>query len=140
MVAVEPIEKRYLSRLESLQKELTRKGDLNGALAAKAAIDSAKSKLSPGQPGSIILGTWAIKYANGVTRTYVISRDNSVFYQEEKISGRIVRQGNEWLINFGNPKFERLVFKNVLEVEVYGSQAAVAGRRPDVVGTGTNRD
>lgn len=35
---MEPVRKKFRTRLENLQKELTRKGDLDGALAVKAEL------------------------------------------------------------------------------------------------------
>lgn len=136
--AVGPIQKRYLTRLESLQRDLTRRGNLDGALAAKAAIESIEKELTS-YPVTSFAGVWALKYSNGVTRTYIISRDGTVRFVEKNMTGRLVQNGRDILLNFGDGKLERLSFRLVLDIQHYGTQKALAERRPSDTATGTRR-
>jgi hypothetical protein len=60
--ALKPIKARYEQQLQSLQKSLTTKGDLNGALAVKEVIDSLKLS-APDANMSRVVGYW--RFDNG---------------------------------------------------------------------------
>jgi hypothetical protein len=60
--ALKPIKARYEQQLQALQKTLTTKGDLNGALAVKEVIDSLKLTAS-GANISRVVGYW--RFDNG---------------------------------------------------------------------------
>jgi hypothetical protein len=138
--AIKPIEKRYLARLELLQKELTRKRDFDGAQAAKTAIDRLKAMPTSSQLGDTIEGTWRVDYSNGNSRTYLVSADGSVRFIEGANTGKITWNEDAWLIDFGDGKFERAAVKRVLEIEHYTSQAEFDSRKPSVSGTGTRKE
>jgi hypothetical protein len=106
--AVDPIRKHFLDRLETLEKDLTRKGDLDGALAARTERERAGMVADVGfwQP---FVGTWSVHYDNGANHTYEISRDGTVRYREKSQTLSLRRADKDSIIDFGNGKVERVV-------------------------------
>ena len=141
---MEPARKRYRARLETLQKDLTRKGDLEGALAVKAELDAfgGGEKVSNETPlvktPAFFKGTWTVLYSpSGNTRKYVISEDGRVELVGEKLIGKITKNGDDFLLDLNDGKLERLAVKEVLFVEHYYDKARYAmGERPEQTATG----
>ena len=67
---VAPLAKKYVKKLESLQKRLTRKGDVEGAMAVKKEIGRVELLTLDLGP---VVGTWDIRFSNRVTREYRIT-------------------------------------------------------------------
>jgi hypothetical protein len=61
---------RYKTILERLEKSLTRKGDLNGALAVSAEFNKLKANTWSCVSPNPFTGTWTVRYTNKITRTY----------------------------------------------------------------------
>jgi hypothetical protein len=141
---MEPVRKRYRTRLESLQKELTRKGDLDGALAVKGELEafSGGEKTSvekpPAKTPAVLKGTWTVLYSpSGNTRKYVISEDGKVELVGEKLTGKITKNGDDFLLDLNDGKLERLAVKEVLFIEHYYDKARYTmGERPEQTATG----
>lgn len=141
---MEPVRKRYRARLESLQKELTRKGDLEGALAVKGELEAfgGSEKTGVEKPPMKILaslkGTWTVLYSpSGNTRKYAISEDGKVELVGEKLTGKITKNGDDFLLDLNDGKLERLAVKEVLFIEHYYDKARYAmGERPEQTATG----
>ncbi|HEY4262052.1 MAG TPA: hypothetical protein VGM98_17920, partial [Schlesneria sp.] len=116
MAELEPINKRYRSRLEALKEKLTRKGDLSGALVVKAELDLAIAA-NPTQPANALEGTWTIKYDNGYTSVYTFRPDGTVLHHNQQKVGTLKKDGSDILINFNDGKLERITVKQNLVVE-----------------------
>jgi len=124
---LEPIQKRYRSRLEAAQKELTRKGDLPGALAVKAELEQlGLPDKKAATPPTSLKGIWAVKYSNGNVRTYTIREDGTVYFAETNAIGKLSQKGDDLLVDFSDGKLERLVLKQVLSVEHFNPKTLYA--------------
>lgn len=131
--ALAPVQKRYRTRLEALQKELTRKGDRKGAAAVKAELVSLSR--GPAEVSSSVAGTWLVRYDGGITRTYTIQDDGTVLFGEDNRVGRIVREGDDWLLDFNDGKLERLTVKSAIRVEHFNpKELYLTGGKPERTG------
>jgi hypothetical protein len=75
--AVKKIDGYYVKKLEYLMKALTKKGDLEGAMAVKAELDSIKeATVSKAFNLPNLKGTWKITYSNRHHRVVEISKSN----------------------------------------------------------------
>lgn len=138
--AIKPVEKRYLARLETLQKELTRKKDIDGAYRAKVAIDELKANPVSSQLGATLEGTWSVKYSNGNTRSYVVSADGGVRFLEDKMTGKVTWDKDAWVFDFGDGKFERGTVQRMLHIEHYTSNVEFDERKPSITGNGIRKN
>ena len=123
--AVEPIQKRYKDRLESLQRELTKKGDLDGALAAKSALEQLAGEAAVSE-WQRFAGKWTVQNDNGATHTYEISKDGAVHYIEEGTKLRLEARSGDVVLDFGGGKIERLT--TALTTEMFRDGAYPAGK------------
>lgn len=136
---MEPVRKKYRTRLESLQKELTRKGDLDGALAVKTELESIGAPEKPASKNPVSLkGYWTVTYTpSGNVRKYSIREDGRVEMVGEKLFGQITKNGDDWLLDFNDGKLERLAIKDVLFIEHFDPKTAyAAGDKPRQTATG----
>jgi len=58
-----------------------------------------------------ITGSWKIEYTIGTVRTYFIKNDGSVFFGDENRTGTLLKDGDSYVLDFGDNKKERLKFK-----------------------------
>lgn len=124
---MEPVRKKFRTRLESLQKELTRKGDLEGALAVKAELENIGAAEKPSTKPVSFKGTWEVTYTpSGNVRTYSIRDDGRVEMVGEKLFGQIVKNGDDYLLDFNDGKLERLAIKEVLFIDHFDPKAGYA--------------
>lgn len=136
---MEPIQKKLRARLEAAQRDLTRKGDLSGALAVKTELEhlAASDKAASRKNQPPLFGTWTITYGNGVIRNYIIEDDGTVKWVEDKKSGQIVKRGEDILIDFNDGNLERIAIKEVLYVEHFSPKAKYeSGAKMSVFGAG----
>jgi hypothetical protein len=138
--ALKPVEKRYLAKLEALQKDLARKKDVAGALAVKAAMNTFKSKPLSSQLTSTLEGTWMVKYSNGVVRTYIITEDGVVKFVEGEMTGKLVWNQGAWQIEFSDGKLERISMKRMLDIEHYTSRIEFDLDKPSFSAIGTRKE
>lgn len=133
-LALQPLTKKYVNRLKAAQKSLSRQGDVEGALAVKREIDFFAAQTDSGRVPSLE-GKWIIQYENGTQRTYIIRPNGRVLMAEEKLEGRISKNGGDVVLDFGDGKLERLSVKSVLTVEHFNPKSGYPTSKP-VVGTG----
>lgn len=136
---LEPIRKKFRNRLENLQKELTRKGDLEGALAVKAELESIGASEKPAPKNPVTLkGNWTVTYSpSGNVRKYSIRDDGRVEMVGEKLFGQMTKNGDDWLLDFNDGKLERLAIKEVLFIEHFDPKNGYAtGDKPRQTATG----
>lgn len=131
--ALQPVQKRYIARLEGLQKRLARKGDKTGAAAVEAELEKLGAAVSQ-QMRYPIEGKWLVRYHSGATRTYAIHADETVEFIEEKMVGRFKKDGQNVLIDFNDNKLERLYWNTVLVVEHYDPKTAYGNTPPKFSG------
>lgn len=136
---MEPVRKKFRTRLETLQKELTRKGDLDGALAVKTELESFGAQEKPAPKNPVTLkGNWTVTYSpSGNVRKYSIRDDGRVEMVGEKLFGQIAKNGDDWLLDFNDGKLERLAIKEVLFIDHFDPKTGYAtGDKPQQTATG----
>jgi hypothetical protein len=109
--SIQPLQKRYIARLESLQRTATQRGDLESALAIEQELERVQAELA----GTTLLGKWAVEFNNGVTRTYVLKPDGTI-----NANGRdqpLTRDGQHILLREDDGKTKRFSLRTVLFVE-----------------------
>jgi hypothetical protein len=109
--SIQPLQKRYIARLETLQRIATQRGDLESALAIKQELERVQIELT----GTTLLGKWAVEFNNGVTRTYVLKPEDTIH-----ANGRdqpLTREGTDILLREGDGKTKRFSLRTVLFVE-----------------------
>lgn len=63
-------------------------------------------------------GHWAVKYESGVVRTYLIDASGNVVFLEHRQRGRLLKLGDDVLLDLGDKKLERLrLTDGTLQVE-----------------------
>ncbi|MDB5345325.1 MAG: hypothetical protein JWP89_3702 [Schlesneria sp.] len=136
---MEPVRKKFRTRLENLQKELTRKGDLDGALAVKTELESIGTPEKPVPKNPVTLkGNWTVTYSpSGNVRKYSIRDDGRVEMVGDKLFGQITKNGDDWLLDFNDGKLEKLAIKEVLFIEHFEPKTGYAmGDKPRQTATG----
>ena len=131
--ALQPVQKRYIARLEGMQKRMVRKGDKAGALAVEAELEKLGAAVVQ-QMRYPIEGKWIVRYHSGATRTYVIHADETVEFLEERQSGRFTKDGQNVLVDFGDNKLERIYWNTVLVVDHYDPKASYGNSPPKFSG------
>jgi hypothetical protein len=131
--ALQPVQKRYITRLTTLQKLLARKGDKAGATAVETELERMGAAMAQ-QMRYPIEGQWVVKYQSGAIRTYVIHADGSVEFVEEKQRGRFTKNGDDVLVDFGDNKIERFYWNTVLVVEHYNPKSEYGTAPPKLTG------
>ena len=111
--------------METLKEKLTKKGDLQGALAVKAELDQA-NVTKPKANANSVEGTWSIKYDNGSQRTYVVLTDGTVQRLDDQKVTTIRKEGNDSLLDFNDGKLERITVKQTLMIEHYNPASLYA--------------
>lgn len=143
--ATRPIRDRYLSRLESMKRSLGSRGDARAAAAVQDEIDRVNA-MSP-EPSGVVrfVGTWAIQYANGVSRRYSFAADGNVTYDElggkpvvPPTKVKLMLKGTDFVIDWGDGSLERFKIsgKN-LNVEHFNPKATYPAGPPSARGVGT---
>jgi hypothetical protein len=131
--ALEPVQKRYVTRLTALQKSLSRKGDKAGAAAIEAELEKMGAAMAQ-QMRYPIEGQWVVKYQSGAIRTYVIHADGSVEFVEANQTGKFMKNGSDVLVDFGDNKLERFYWNTVLVVEHYDPKSTYGTEPPKLTG------
>jgi hypothetical protein len=131
--ALEPVQKRYVTRLTALQNSLTRKGDKVGAATIEAELEKMGAAMTQ-QMRYPIEGKWVLKYQSGAIRTYIIHADGTVEFVEEKQSGKFTKNGSDVLVDFGDNKLERFYWNTVLVVEHYNPKSTYGTEPPKLTG------
>jgi hypothetical protein len=86
---------------------------------------------------SRLLGQWTMTYTNGAVRHYEFRGDGSVLFTEERLTARLVKDGEYYLVDFGDGKLDRLKLGGTLQVEHYNPRTALAARQaPTETGRG----
>jgi hypothetical protein len=136
LTELEPIQKRYRTRLENLKDKLTKKGDLQGALAVKAELDQA-TIVKPKAAAISAEGTWSIKYDNGAQRSYVVLADGTVNRLDDQKVTAMRKEGNDTLLDFNDGRLERITVKQTLMIEHYNPGTLyAAGAKCTITGIG----
>ncbi len=78
-----PIKAKQITRLEKLKTQLTKKGDLEGALAVQDEIDALAN-----DDESLLLGKWEMKLDMGYTSIWTFKKDGTVLSTNGIKSGR----------------------------------------------------
>jgi hypothetical protein len=131
--ALQPVQKRYVTRLQAMQKLMARKGDKAGAAAVEAELEKVGAAIAQ-QMRYPIEGKWLVRYQSGATRTYVIHADGSVEFVEENQTGKFTKNGANVLVDFGDNKVERFYWNTVLVVEHYNPKASYGTAPPNLTG------
>jgi hypothetical protein len=132
-LAIDPVLKRYEKQLQKMESELTKKNETEAAEAVKVELKRAQ-KLSGMILGVPIQGEWTVKYTSGGMRTYQIRNDGTVRFVEENRVGRILRYGDDLLLDFGDMKLERLTMQTVISVEHYYPATQFLKGQPKLTG------
>lgn len=131
--ALQPVQKRYVTRLKALQKLLAKKGDKVGAAAVEAELEKMGAAIAQ-QMRYPIEGKWNVKYQSGAARTYVIHADGGVEFVEEQQTGKFAKNGDDVLVDFGDNKVERFHWSTVLVVEHYNPKSDYGTAPPKLTG------
>lgn len=130
--ALEPVNKRYRTKLETLKKDLTRKADLEGVQATKAELEA----LDVGLASTGLVGDWEVTYSNGGKRNYRMNPNGTLLFLEEDKTCTPILVRDGWLLDFDDGKIEHIAIRPNLEVKHYASKAAgLRGADPTLRGT-----
>jgi hypothetical protein len=131
--ALEPVNKRYRAKLETLKKDLTRKSDLEGVQATKAELEA----LDVGMASTGLVGDWQVTYSNGGKRNYRMNPNGTLLFLEEDKTCTPILVRDGWILDFNDGKADHIVVRPSLEVKHYESKAAgLKGADPTLRGTG----
>jgi hypothetical protein len=131
--ALQPVQKRYLTRLKALQKILRKKGDDAGV----AEIDVELERLGAAgvqQLNYPIEGQWKVEYTDGAIRNYILDSQGNVKFVEGERMGRITHSGDDVLLDFNDNIVERLRWKTVLMVEHFRPKSTYGQAEPALTG------
>ncbi|MBT3381100.1 MAG: hypothetical protein HN742_20915 [Lentisphaerae bacterium] len=106
---VGPVRRQYLTKLKTLHKRLTRKDDLQGALAVKAEMDrvSIPRAVDPLR----LVGKWRVEYDNNSSRSYGIRSNGTAIWLDTGLEGKLLVEGPDLLLDVGDGKLEKLTLK-----------------------------
>lgn len=146
--ATKPTRDRYLSRLDSLKRQLGSRGDARGAVAIQEEVDRIMASIpdeSLVTAAAKLAGTWKITYSTGELRTYAVSSDGSVSFLHFDPTGRLsgttkkklLLKGGDVLVEFQEGAIERLkVSGGKLLVEHFNPKTLYPKGQPAAKGTG----
>jgi hypothetical protein len=144
--------------LTTLQRVLPDLAGLAKIKAEKSVIQIEKelpNEYLPEAPGARFKGRWLVPYANRRLREYAIDNKGNVEFvrestvdatgkvinpREVKRSTKVIKQGNDYLLDFEDGTIERLLMKNGnLVVEHFDPKALYPKGRPSVVATSVRK-
>ena len=138
--STKPIRDRYLSRLDSLKRQLGARGDARGAIAVQEEMDRVKDV---GGGLDRFAGVWSVKYPNGTVRTYSITAEGILRMTEEngvRITPRIAKimiKGSDFLVESAEGTIERLTLAgNKLMVDHYNPKTTYPAGAPALRASG----
>lgn len=146
--ATKAIRDRYLSRLDSLKRQLGARGDARAAVAIQEEIDRVLASVPDeniAAAAARLAGTWKITYTNGDSRTYVITADGAASFLSFDAEGRVygtnkkklLLKGGDVLVEFQEGAIERLKLAGgKLQVEHFNPKAQYPRGQPAAKGTG----
>lgn len=133
--AVAPVRGRYIADLKSLKKNLRAKNDLQGVAAVNAEL-ARMTEVKRLWERHVLQGLWQVDYTNGSVRTYQIANTGAVRFIELGLTGRIYRVGDDFLLDFGEGKIERLVLQPTIRIEHFNPKSTYPLGAPVAIGTG----
>jgi hypothetical protein len=147
-----------LHAMTLLQKTLPELAGMAKLKAEKSLAQIEKelpSEYHPEPPGARFKGRWLVPYPNRVLREYVIDAKGNVEFlregtvdakgkvinpREVKRSAKVIKQGNDYLLDFEDGALERLYMKGGnLVVERFEPKARYPKGRPSLVATSVRK-
>lgn len=132
---VAPVRGRYLADLKSLKTNLKRNNDVQGVAAVDAEIERV-TEIERLWERHFLQGLWQVDYSNTAVRTYRITNTGAVRFIEAGLTGRIRRLGDDYVLDFGDGKIERLTFQPTIKVDHFNPRSLYPLGAPTAVGTG----
>jgi hypothetical protein len=107
-------ERKLIDKLKVAMIAATKAGNLSEANAIDAQVKAATARIDGTKappvatPPTNIVGRWSIRFSNGNVRTYVFLPNGDVKFVESKLVSHADRDGDAWILDFGDEKKERV--------------------------------
>lgn len=140
-----PVYERHLVKLETMQKEHTKKGDLVAALALKREADIFRQQNVRMNSNNPMVGSWMMRFSNsqGRIRKYDIMYDGSVMMHDElgrHNKGQITEINGEFILTYESyPGIEKLSTTKSLQIDRWYNRNQLNSPSGQLVAISTNK-